>query len=148
VADSSTSSIVIDAAPDAVLAVISDFEAYPTWATAVKSCTPVETGDDGKVKRVKFVIDAGVLSDEYVNEYDWDGPDGSVSWHLVQGKMQKSQQGTYACAAVDDGAKTEVTYTLSVELAVPMLGMLKRKAEKMIMNTALKELKKRVESLK
>ena len=34
---------------------------------------------------------------------------------------------------------------MTVDLAIPMLGMLKRKAEKMVMDTALKELKKHVE---
>jgi hypothetical protein len=38
-----------------------------------------------------------------------------------------------------------VTYTLSVQLAVPMIGLFRRKAEKMIMDIALKELKRRVE---
>jgi hypothetical protein len=56
----------------------------------------------------------------------------------------KSQDGTYTLREVDGG--TEVTYELAVELAVPMLGMFKRKAEKMIMDTALKGLKKRVEA--
>ena len=41
---------------------------------------------------------------------------------------------------------TEVTYRLAVDIAIPMIGMLKRKAEKLITDTALKELKKRVES--
>jgi hypothetical protein len=40
---------------------------------------------------------------------------------------------------------TTVTYRLAVDVKVPMLGMLKRKAEKVIIDTALKELKKRVE---
>jgi hypothetical protein len=43
------------------------------------------------------------------------------------------------------GSGTEVTYTLSVELSIPMIGMLRRKAEKIIIDTALKELKRRVE---
>ena len=40
-----------------------------------------------------------------------------------------------------------MTYTLEVELSIGMLGMFRRKAEKMIMDTALKQLKRRVESL-
>ena len=40
-----------------------------------------------------------------------------------------------------------MTYMLEVELSIGMLGMFRRKAEKMIMDTALKELKRRVESL-
>jgi len=62
----------------------------------------------------------------------------------VRGQMQKSQRGSYDLRAV--GEQTEVTYNLAVDLAIPMLGMLKRKAEKVIMDTALKELKKRVEA--
>ena len=42
---------------------------------------------------------------------------------------------------------TEVTYRLAVDVSIPMIGMLKRKAEKIIIDTALKGLKKRVESL-
>ena len=57
--------------------------------------------------------------------------------------MQKSQHGSYVL--VPRGTSTEVTYQLAVDLVIPMLGMLKRKAEKVIMDTALKELKKRVE---
>jgi hypothetical protein len=67
-----------------------------------------------------------------------------VDWHLVRGQMQKSQQGSYVLRP--SGASTEVTYHLAVDLSMPMLGMLKRKAEKVIMDTALKELKKRVET--
>jgi hypothetical protein len=33
-----------------------------------------------------------------------------------------------------------------VDLAVPMIGMLRRKAERVILDTALKELRKRVEA--
>ena len=44
-----------------------------------------------------------------------------------------------------NGAATKVTYRLAVELAIPLIGVIKRKAEKVIMDTALKELKRRVE---
>ena len=38
-----------------------------------------------------------------------------------------------------------MTYAITIDLKIPMLGMMKRKAEKVILDTALKELKKRVE---
>lgn len=44
------------------------------------------------------------------------------------------------------GSGTEVTYELAVDLQIPMIGMLKRKAERKITDSALKDLKKRVES--
>jgi hypothetical protein len=53
--------------------------------------------------------------------------------------------GTYELTATESG--THVTYRLAVDLAIPMIGMLRRKAEKVIIDTALRGLKKRVESL-
>jgi hypothetical protein len=44
-----------------------------------------------------------------------------------------------------NGAKTTVTYTLTVDLNMPMIGMFKRKAEKTIIGGALDGLKKKVE---
>ena len=142
-ADQSTQSIVIDAAPAAIMAVIADFAAYPQWAASVKSAEVLSTGADGRAAEVRFVLDAGVVKDDYVLAYEWSGDD-KVEWRLVRGQMQKSQMGSYVLA--ERGARTEVTYQLAVDLAIPMLGMFKRKAEKVIMDTALKELKKRVES--
>jgi hypothetical protein len=43
-------------------------------------------------------------------------------------------------------AETEVTYSLAVDLTIPLIGPLRRKAERTIMDTALKELRKRVEA--
>lgn len=142
----STQSIIVDAAPEQIMEVIGDFASYPTWAGSVKSAEVAETDENGWAQTVDFVLDAGVLKDRYTLAYDWDGYPERVSWHLVKGSMQKSQQGSYALQPVGDGA-TKVTYSLSVDLAIPMIGMMKRKAEKVIMDTALKELKKRVEAL-
>ncbi len=141
-AEQSTQSIVVDAPPAAIMAVIADFPAYPQWAASVKSAEVVSAGPDGRAEQVRFVLDAGVVKDDYVLAYEWSGDD-RVEWRLVRGQMQKSQQGSYVLAP--RGGSTEVTYHLAVDLAIPMLGMFKRKAEKVIMDTALKELKKRVE---
>ncbi len=142
-ADQSTQSITIDAPPAQIMAVIADFPAYPEWATSVKSAAVLEDGPDGRAKRVGFTLDAGIVKDQYELEYIWTG-DTRVEWNLVKGQMQKMQHGTYALQSTNTG--TEVTYSLTVDLAIPMLGMLKRKAERVIMDAALKELKKRVES--
>src|SRR3954462_4072586 len=142
-ADQASSSITVNADKAAVMAVIADFESYPEWASMIRKATVDETGPDGRGTQVSFVLDAGVLKDEYTLAYDWHGDD-KVDWHLVQGKSLKSQDGSYVLS--DKGGSTEVTYRLSVELNIPMLGMFKRKAEKVIMDTALKGLKKRVEA--
>ncbi|SDO79258.1 Polyketide cyclase / dehydrase and lipid transport [Klenkia soli] len=142
-ADQSTQSIVIDAPASAVMAVIADFPAYPEWVSAAKTVEVLGTGADGRAEQVHFVLDAGAVKDDYVLAYTWDG-DRRVSWTLVQGQMQKRQDGSYTL--VESGGTTEVTYAISIDLSIPMLGMIKRKAEKVILDTALKELKKRVEA--
>jgi ribosome-associated toxin RatA of RatAB toxin-antitoxin module len=143
-ADQSTQSITIAASASAVMAVIADFAEYPQWATSVKRAEVLETFPDGRAKRVDFAIDAGMAKDEYELEYVWTG-DERVDWTLLRGQIQRSQQGSYVLS--QNGDATDVTYSLRVEIAIPMLGLLKRKLEKMVMDTALKELKKRVESL-
>ena len=93
-------------------------------------------------------LDATAVKDTYVLDYDWDVAEdgtGTVSWHLVEATVLKALDGAYVLAQHDGG--TEVTYDLTVDVRIPMLGMLKRKAEKVIIDTALKNLKKRVESL-
>lgn len=144
--EQSTQSIIVDAAPEQIMEVIGDFPSYPTWAASVKSAEVTESDENGWAQTVDFVLDAGVLKDRYTLAYDWDSYPEQVSWNLVKGSMQKAQQGSYVLQDLGDGS-TKVTYTLSVDLAIPMIGMMKRKAEKVIMDTALKELKKRVESL-
>ena len=142
-ADQANSSITINAAPDAVLAVIRDLESYPDWAGQIAKAVIVEGGADGPAKAT-FSMSASGLSDEYTLLYDWKA-DG-VSWTLAEPtKLQKAQKGSYQLAA--EGSGTKVTYLLTMDIKVPMIGIMKRKAEKMIIDTALKELKKRVESL-
>lgn len=144
-ADQTTSSIVIDADPASVMAVIADFSAYPQWVQGVKLAEVVEETPDGRVEQVYFELDASPIKDQYTLGYEWNGDD-SVRWNLVKGKMLKAMDGAYELDDRGDGS-TEVTYRLAVDIAIPMIGMLKRKAEKVIIDTALKGLKKRVESL-
>jgi hypothetical protein len=60
--------------------------------------------------------------------------------------MLRTLDGSYALVPLDGGARTEVTYQLTVDVKIPMLGMIKRKAEKVIIDRALAGLKKRVET--
>ncbi|HKD96585.1 MAG TPA: SRPBCC family protein [Micromonosporaceae bacterium] len=144
-ADTSTHKIVIAAAPTAIAEVICDFPRYPEWVSAARQVTVVEEFEDGYASQVRFVIDAGIVQDEYTLAYEYAEDISRIEWHLVApSRMQRTQVGSYDIADNGDGSAT-VTYTLSVELSIGMMGMFKRKAEKVIMDTALKELKRRVE---
>ena len=144
-AEQTTSSIIIDAAPDAIMDVIADFEAYPQWAKGVTKAETVAAGADGRAEQVFFALDVSPIKDEYTLSYDWDG-DRQVTWTLVEGKMLRALDGAYELRDRGDGS-TEVTYRLALDVSIPLIGMLKRKGEKILIDTALKGLKKRVESL-
>ncbi len=146
-ADRTESSIVVDAPPCDVIDVIADFEAYPQWTGAVRETEVLEEDEHGWARTVRFVLDAGALRDTYTLAYTWDVLEdgtGTVSWELVEATILKAMDGSYRLRS-DGSGGTAVTYTLSVEVRMPMLGMLRRKAEKTIIDTALNELKKRVE---
>ncbi|AKU17142.1 SRPBCC family protein [Luteipulveratus mongoliensis] len=146
-AERTQSSIDVSAAPESVLDIIADFESYPEWAGQVKSATVLAEDDDGWAEQVEFVLDAGVVKDTYTLGYEWDVDEdgtGAISWTLVKAGMLKGLDGSYTLTP--KGAGTHVDYQLAVDVALPMLGILKRKAEKIIIDTALKELKKRAEA--
>jgi ribosome-associated toxin RatA of RatAB toxin-antitoxin module len=142
-ADQASSSITVNAAPAEVMAVIADFAAYPEWAGFIKQAEVLSTGADGRADKARFVVDAGVVKADYTLRYTYDD-DTKVSWELEAGTL-KENRGSYTLAG--NGGTTDVTYELTIDTGIPMLGMFKRKAEKVVMDTALKELKKRVESL-
>ncbi|EME21693.1 SRPBCC family protein [Rhodococcus triatomae] len=137
-------SITIAAPPERVMDVIADYDTYPEWVAAAKSVEVLEVGASGRAHRVRFVLDAGMVKDTYVLEFRWAADGRAVSWELVSGEIQKAQSGSYLLAPQPDGS-TLVTYELTVDLTIPMIGLFKRKAERAITDTALNELKKRVE---
>jgi ribosome-associated toxin RatA of RatAB toxin-antitoxin module len=144
-AEQTSSSIVIDAPPAAVMDVIADFAAYPDWAKGVKQATVRAEGDGGRAQEVFFSLDVAPIKDEYTLAYTWNG-DHDVTWTLAEGKMLRALDGAYVLSDRGDGS-TEVTYRLALDVSIPLIGMIKRKGEKILIDTALKGLKQRVESL-
>jgi ribosome-associated toxin RatA of RatAB toxin-antitoxin module len=140
VADQTSASIDIAASPAEIMAVIADFEHYPEWVDSMKSAE-VLTAENGKAKTVRMELDHSLVKDRYVLSYDW-RPD-KVTWHLVEGSLLRAMDGAYELAP--KGPVTTVTYQLTVDVNMPMIGLFKRKAEKTIVDGALKNLKKRVE---
>jgi ribosome-associated toxin RatA of RatAB toxin-antitoxin module len=143
-AERTESSITIEAVPADVMGVIADFEAYPEWTGAVKQAEVRSSTSNGRAKEVWFNLDAGAIKDQYTLAYTWKA-NKEVRWTLVEAEqIVKALDGAYLLEDNGDGTTT-VTYQLAVDVKIPMLGMIKRKAEKVIIDTALKELKKRVE---
>ena len=143
-ADQTESSTVVHATRAEVMAVIADLPAYPEWSTGVKSVTVLTTTPDGRPATATFLIDAGPIRDRYTLAYTWASDDSRVDWELVEGEVTKELTGSYALADQADGVR--VTYCLRVDVRIPMIGLVKRRAEKVIIDTALRGLRERAEA--
>lgn len=142
-ADRTAQTIYIDADPRTVMDVIADIGSYPEWVSEYTETEVLETDLEGYPTLARLVLDAAVLRDTMVLAYDWPPDRSSVRWSLVTSTLLKSLEGAYRLSP--NGSGTDVTYELAVDLSVPMIGLLKRKAERRLTETALKDLKKRVE---
>ena len=142
-ADKTAQTIYIDSDPGTVMDVIADIGSYPEWVKEYKETEVLDADAEGYPRTARLVLDAAVLKDTMVLEYEWPADRKSVRWWLVSSSLLKALDGEYRL--VPKGSGTEVTYELSVDLMIPMIGLLKRKAERRLTDTALKDLKNRVE---
>jgi carbon monoxide dehydrogenase subunit G len=138
--------IQIDAEPVGVMAVICDYEAYPEWADGIKKAEVKKKDSQGRPSEVAFEVSQMGVGANYTLGYRYRAKDGGVSWTTTSASgAVKDIKGEYVLEASGDG--TKVTYRTTIEPAIPLIGFIKRQAEKMIIGTALNGLKKRVESL-
>ena len=142
--EQATERTTIAAPPDVVYATALDIEHYPEWAHDIKEATIVERDEQGRPLRVRFRAAAMGHSARYVLKYDHSDAPRRLAWILEQGDIVRKLDGEYLFEPGANGG-TDVTYHLEAELAVPLPGFIKRRAESKIMTTALEELRHRCE---
>ena len=143
-ADSASERIRVDAGASQCFEIATDFESYPRWARDVREARIVERDDQGRGSKVEFRAAALGKSIRYVLGYDYSEAPEAFSWHFLEGDMLRRLDGTYRFEPEADG-HTRVHYDLTVELAVPLPGLVKRQAARLIMGNALRELKHHIE---
>jgi ribosome-associated toxin RatA of RatAB toxin-antitoxin module len=142
-ADEAHEHTTVGAPPDRCYAVAVDFERYPEWARDVKEVTVLERDAEGRSARVEYRVAGLGQSIHYLLEYDYgDAPD-SFSWQLVESDKLRQLDGRYGFEP--EGTGTRVAYDLTIDVAIPLPGLIKRQAARMIISTALRELKKEAE---
>jgi ribosome-associated toxin RatA of RatAB toxin-antitoxin module len=136
------STLEIDATADDLYDVAADVAAYPEWASGVREVEVLGVDGEGRVDRARFVLEGFVKEIQYVLRYTHDRPK-ALSWVAEESDDLKMLEGSYQFTAAEDGS-TEVVYTLKVEPNFVMPGFIRRQAEKQIVTTALRGLRKRV----
>lgn len=135
---------LIDASPETVMEIITDFESYPEWVDNMKDVEVRDTDEQGRATAVWYHVDARVMDVEYVLGYEYHGDD-RLTWSLQEGDQIRQLDGEYQLEEEGEGS-TRVRYSLEVDVAFPVPGFMKKRATKVIMETGLGELKRRAES--
>lgn len=140
----STSTISIDAPLESVRAILFDLAGYPSWSTAIKSAEVKQSDDQGRATSVKVSIDAGMMKDRVLLNYDWSQAPERLEFSLEEADLLTAMNGAYITKAIDADT-TSVTYELGVEVSLPIPSMMRTKAEKATIDQALAQLKAHAE---
>lgn len=144
----STRRILVNASPAECFDVVIDFERYPQWAPDIKEARVLRRDDSGVGGLVTFRAAAMGRSVTYTLKYFYGTNPLRVAWRLAEGDQVRYLNGEYELAPSAEGdAKTLITYSLAAELTVAVPGFVKRRAESRIMQTALDQLRRRIESV-
>lgn len=141
----SSSTITIDAPLEAVTQALFDLEKYPEWSSSIKSVEALARDDQNRITKVKMVIDAGMMKDRVVLDYDWSDAPGKLSFSLDDADLLTGMDGAYTLKKLDEDS-TSMTYELTVSLSMPIPAMMRQKAEKTTIDLALAQLKASLEA--
>ena len=140
----SKSTVIIEASLSDVQKTLTELDKYPDWSTQIKSAESLSTDDQGRITKVKMSIDAGMMKDRVVLDYDWSQAPQKIMFSLDEADLLTSMDGAYTFKSIDSDT-TEVTYELGVSLSMSIPEMMRKKAEKATIDAALAQLKTHLE---
>ena len=143
--DLSKSLISIGAPIEEVQKALFELDKYPEWSAQIKSAEALARDDQGRITKVKMSIDAGMMKDRPVLDYDWSQAPNKLSFSLDEADLLTSMDGVYTITAIDEDT-TEVSYELEVALSMPVPAIMRQKAEKATIDAALAQLKSHLEA--
>jgi uncharacterized membrane protein len=135
-------SIEIAAPPEACFDAIVDYETFPEWQNAVLRTEVLDRHPDGLGKRVRLEVDAKLRTVRYVLHYRYDRP-RKVWWEFVEGSGVKNIEGDYRFEPSAGG--TLATYTLGVDVGIPVPGPIARRLNQEVMRRSVEDLKAETE---
>ncbi len=132
---------MVHAPPDAVVAVLTDFEAYPQWQTGIFETVVYERDEDGRGTLVGVGVDIKIRKIRYTVRYSYDLDHGRFGWDYVRGDLADCR-GRYQLRAVPDG--TEVTFDLVTDPGFPLPRPLMRVMRDQALRNAMRDLRRRL----
>ena len=137
------STIIIEAPLAQVAEAIASVGTYPTWSSSMKAVKVLE-GDSVKPSKVEMSLSSGALRDEAILLFDWSAFPAALSFSLESADLLTAMDGRQELKSIGD--ETEISYSLTVALSMPVPDMMRLKAEKAVVDQTLKELKAHIEN--
>ena len=137
------STIIIEAPLAQVAEAIASVGTYPTWSSSMKAVKVLE-GDSVKPSKVEMSLSSGALRDEAILLFDWSAFPAALSFTLESADLLTAMDGQQELKSIGD--ETEISYSLTVALSMPVPDMMRLKAEKAVVDQTLKELKAHIEN--
>lgn len=137
------STIIIEAPLAQVAEAIASVGTYPSWSSSMKAVKVLE-GDSVKPTKVEMSLSSGALRDEAILLFDWSAFPAALSFTLESADLLTAMDGRQELKSIGD--ETEVSYSLTVALSMPVPDMMRLKAEKAVVDQTLKELKAHIEN--
>lgn len=107
--------IIINASPEKVFSVITDYASYPTFLKEVSSC--VVDSRNGNTVISTFKVDIKVKEIGYTIRLT-EEPNTRLSWTLVRGDFMEVNNGSWTLKDLGDG-RTEALYAVEIVPKVP-----------------------------
>ena len=136
-------SVEIRAPIETCFEAITDYETFPTWQSAVVDTEVLDHDGKGRGSKVRLFIDAKVRRVDYTLAYRYDEPK-LIEWDFVEGNGIDGADGHYAFEELGDG-RTRATYKLGLGLALPIPGMVARRAHSSTLKRSVEDLKREAE---
>jgi uncharacterized membrane protein len=134
--------VVFDAPPEAILDVLADIDALPSWSAIYKTVKVLDRHPDGRPHHVKATLRLMGITDKELLEYHW-GRHWMV-WDAEHTFQQRGQHAEYNLTP--EGDRTRVRFDIIVDPSAPIPKFLIKRAKKIVLDAATERLRQRVMS--
>lgn len=136
--------VEVAAAPETIMSIVADFEAYPQWNEEVKGSWVLARYDDGRPSQLRVDVSIQGMDGTYICAVYYPSP-AEIYTVLQQGDLFAKQQQNFSVVGM--GAASLLTVDLDVETKMAIPQMMVKKVVNDALDYLADNLKKRAEQL-
>lgn len=136
--------VEVAAAPDTIMSIVADFEAFPEWNQEIKGCWVLARYDDGRPSQLRIDLEIQGIAGTYIAAVYYPNP-MQIYTTLQQGDLFTKHEQTFS--VVPTGAMSLLTVDMELEAALPLPSPMVKKVISDALDYLADNLKGRAEQL-